>query len=362
MNSLNISSLAVKLFKSIKPQQFIAARSLNTQHFRTAQLSSYVTPQIHLTPSKDLLKAHLHIASPLSIFFKEKKPLESTLSVKKDESWNPIFTDAQLSTARELNVPPSECNQHGVFINRSPEIQKVILRSINENVSLEEVTPSMLKEIVRLYSSNQQIERLDKHDLSGLTELRLLDLTCNKIKEIPKDFFKYTPYLERIHMDDNKLTELNKHSLAHTNNLEVATISNNLIQLISSKTFNMSPKLELINLSFNQIGFIPKDVLKYQDKLEILNLAYNYLKIIPAEIFENKRVLVWLFLQSNHIETLPEELRNNCKIIQKITLDSNPVKYLPENLKEIPELHLNNTPIYKENRHNHLKGFYPPYK
>ena len=150
-------------------------------------------------------------------------------SLKKNQKRNShTITEKQRVCAEKLGVDPSECNQHGVFINRTNTIIFRILQIIGTS-KRKNITPQMLENIKDLSILHEQIDekKLKKNDLHGLINLQKINIQNNNIKEIHKDTFTHTPRLSEIFLINNNLSSLPPKVLSPLHNLTRIDIDGN---------------------------------------------------------------------------------------------------------------------------------------
>nr|KAF6494741.1 epiphycan [Rousettus aegyptiacus] len=102
--------------------------------------------------------------------------------------------------------------------------------------------PPLPKNTAYFYSRFNKIKKINKNDLSGLNDLRRIDLTSNLISEIDEDAFRKLPQLRELVLRDNKIRQLPE--LPST--LTFIDISNNRLgrKGIKQEAFKVSLKVE----------------------------------------------------------------------------------------------------------------------
>ena len=140
------------------------------------------------------------------------------------------------------------------------------------------------------------------------TILRNLDLSENKIREIPK-FFINLSALKKLHLADNFISLLPE---------EIGCLKS----------------LELLNISNNQLTQLP-DTLIGCHSLTNINLSGNQFVEIPIVIVNLPNIEV-IDLSANLIETIPEDIRNLQAV--ELNLNRNRLRLLHPNLAKCPRL------------------------
>ena len=150
---------------------------------------------------------------------------------------------------------------------------------ITKNVSINEI---------RLEKNNLSI--LPKNFLRFFPNLKYLNLSCNKIKELPHT--------------DNKL------QIEHLY-LTMNFFMDNTMELVAQ----LCPKLKSFHGSYNSFTLIPNECAKSWPDLEELNLSKNNIFRIPNSI-RNMRQLQILRLHSNQLKMIP----NLVSLLKKLRL------------------------------------------
>ena len=193
---------------------------------------------------------------------KPKKPI-SHLNTLESHPKTTVsdFSEKQIACAERLGVDPKECNQHGVFTERSPQVKDGLLHLLPSN-SWDEVTPKMLKNIGSLNLQKKNITSLKKQDFDGLLRLLLLFLDSNLLTTLPNGIFENLPMLDMVFLNENKLSH------------------------IPVGIFDNLRKLKWLFLNENQLKTLPNNMIKNLNNLSLL-LLYDNPLIISETLFRN---------------------------------------------------------------------------
>ncbi|XP_077099672.1 toll-like receptor 8b [Siphateles boraxobius] len=237
-----------------------------------------------------------------------------------DLSHNRVYmrSDSALNELKELEVLDLSHNNHyfevaGVrntltFLENL-QFLKVLNLSWNEINTLTNKTlrSDSLKEL------QFQANRLDimwKKDrgfkglFKSLSNLTHLDISFNKLSEIPDDIFSYFPCtLKYLGMSRNTLADFEWEQLKYLPQLETLDLSKNKLSKVTRKLSKHTNSLRVLDLSHNLIVTLKHSILKDVKSLMILNLAFNHLKHISDTSFQtgNDHYLRTLYLQRNPI-------------------------------------------------------------
>ena len=153
-------------------------------------------------------------------------------------------------------------------------------------------------------------------DLYHLTNLESINLSNNKLREVPEWISKLHK-LEYINCNRNFITEIPK-TLPH--NLTTLYLGNNLITEIPKTLPN---KLEYLSLSHNSITDVPE---LHLPNLTYLNLRNNFIHNLPNQL---PTELYDISLAGNLIKKLPTKLPPKLKFLD---LSNNLITKLPNQL------------------------------
>lgn len=127
----------------------------------------------------------------------------------------------------------------------------------------------------------------------------ILDLSNNKIKQIPVGVFNGNSKLKDINLDNNLLTNIDKEVFSNLPNLDRLSLANNKLTELSADTFSDAIELRVLNLSNNSI-VLPKD-----------------------STFLNQPVLRELFLRNSSLTELYDETFVNLSGLHTLKMDGN---------------------------------------
>lgn len=112
----------------------------------------------------------------------------------------------------------------------------------------------------------------------------LVDLSDNKLANIPQKFYSNFPQLKQLYLQHN----------------HIVTLHPDFMKLI---------ELKELYLDFNDQAFLPPSIFNLP-KLEVLSASNNKLESIPVAVKSDTSTLVYLNLNNNRIRALPDEIGN----------------------------------------------------
>ncbi|KAK3519791.1 hypothetical protein QTP70_004950 [Hemibagrus guttatus] len=217
----------------------------------------------------------------------------------------------------------------------------------------------------KLYVFKNGIETIEQEDFTGMESLEMLDLSQNKLKELPDRVFAPLSSLRNIDLSSNQITHISQESFAGLELLERLYLHTNAIKSIHPAAFDgleqllelklyrnelttvpalKMPHLLLLDLRFNKIPSPgPTDL--QTPKLESLKLGGLGLSTLNQELLGSFNNLHELDISNNQLKVFPRVLWK-AKGLVRLSLASNPVGPLKwehfENLNELQELDISN--------------------
>lgn len=209
-----------------------------------------------------------------------------------------------------------------------------------------------------LYVFKNGIETLDQQDFIGLENLEMLDLSQNKLKELPDHVFEPLTSLRNLDLSSNQITLISQESFVGLKLLERLYLHSNTIKSIHPAAFDgleqllelklyknelttvpvlKMPHLLLLDLRFNKIPS-PGSADLQTPKLEALKLGGLGLSTLNQELLGTFNNLHELDISNNQLKTVPPVLWEARGLV-KLSLAGNPIGPLKwENFKNLTEL------------------------
>ncbi|XP_037911298.1 chaoptin isoform X1 [Hermetia illucens] len=182
-----------------------------------------------------------------------------------------------------------------------------------------------------------------------LINLRLLDLSGNKIKSIEEGLLKGCSKLEEFYLDNNSLSEVPSNSINGPDTLKVLSLQRNNIAQLKFESFAAQPYLEKINLAHNQIKTIEGGTFGGLDSIKEINLNGNRISKMNSDVFEGVNSLEVLDLSQNFISLFPVVALETIESLKSLNLSSNMIQKLDSShlqvIKDIEVLDLSRNGI-----------------
>ena len=210
---------------------------------------------------------------------------------------------------------------------------------------------------IKLFS---RFDRLKRKLFWDLESLEILDLSNNKISEIPYKLFKSQANLKMLKLSRNLLTQLASETLLGIEKLNHLMLDNNLLEEIDDGVFSNFSSLSVLDLSNNNLAKIPQS-LRFLRNLKSLDLSHNLIADmdlvdlsmsqlwrldlsgnrignISVGALQELKSLQILDLSNNKIEEVERGAFDFTKVIRAVRLDSNYLTRMDNLFDELPNL------------------------
>ncbi|KAK0422607.1 hypothetical protein QR680_007668 [Steinernema hermaphroditum] len=166
--------------------------------------------------------------------------------------------------------------------------------------------PILLNPQIRSLSlAGNQIARLDVDHLRLYSNLEYLDLSGNRIREIPAHVFQSLQKLKVLRLGGNNVTVLERDAFVGLYQLQSLDLGGNKIERVNVNTFADLGQLYFLNLSANSLHFVAPSAFQGLRLVSELDLSGNKLDAVPRALFAPLATLRQLDLSSNLIAELP---------------------------------------------------------
>ncbi|XP_065659175.1 leucine-rich repeat serine/threonine-protein kinase 2 isoform X5 [Hydra vulgaris] len=254
-------------------------------------------------------------------------------------------SDKNLRLLKDIQISAEKWHHLKSFISKDKEFAYPVCIGCNSMVKNYKGVKYILwdifcdKENLKADWKGLLLRFLHEDWFKSLTSYKDVILSYNEIKSIPTDILSYLKSVEKLNLSSNKLQE------------------------VPLELFRL-PKLYSLILSSNQLKYLP-DVKEWSPSLRTLVLEKNLLEGFPSHVEELK--LKHLYLADNKLKNVPESICN-LKCLETLNISRNVgINLLPTNmgkLSKLIDLRLEGLEIkdlpsqYKTTKDilNHLKG------
>ena len=141
------------------------------------------------------------------------------------------------------------------------------------------------------------LQQVESDTFTGLSNLKILSLSQNRLKVLPEDLLRPMPALEKFLLGGK------------TDEGGFRIVDGNELSVLPQELLQHSPRLQVLDLSENKLTSLPHNVLDKIPLLETLDLGSNKLTELPGKIFSGLNKLQELVLRSNELSELPADCR-----------------------------------------------------
>lgn len=264
----------------------------------------------------------------------------------------------------QLKTVYLDCNFLTSLSKQTSETITTLTLSLN-NIQTIEVAALKLPQLLNLNLSKNRIKNLPKNFSESFPNLINLDLSYNYIEEIPESSSIFPETLKELNLSHNCIEKVST-TITSLRNLISLKINDNkltyvpklnpFIQLFCASDNKISEiesqdlfSLIGINLQNNELTSYPIGI--YHPYLEGINLSHNKISRInfSSSIEENQnRNLEFIDLSFNQIEFIPKELFECYPNIQRLFVHFNKISEIPSeisNCEFLKELSISFNPI-----------------
>uniref|UniRef100_A0A915K7J1 Ig-like domain-containing protein n=1 Tax=Romanomermis culicivorax TaxID=13658 RepID=A0A915K7J1_ROMCU len=204
------------------------------------------------------------------------------------------------------------------------DVQMIILK--NNHVQRLSIDQS-LRDLIILDLSHNFLQQSPIMDESRreLFNLKLLDLSFNRLEKLDDFQFEGLFNLEELNLADNSLFSINDRSFLGLNKLETLKLSGNRLPFFENVWWKNLPNLHNLYADRNRFTFLQADAFKLLPNLMTLDLSKNKLYRINDRAFTDLIKLETLNLNSNFLIQVPRESLTFLKSIKSINLGRNAI-------------------------------------
>lgn len=155
-----------------------------------------------------------------------------------------------------------------------------------------------------MYTWNSGIEKVSKSDFHNAHNLRVIDLSQNRIRVVLDSTFFWAIDLELIDLSQNKIIQIERNAFHGLISLRILYLQNNLIDRLAPGMFEFLPLIETLHMNDNRIPSIDRNLFANNFKLKSILLNDNHIKTVDGTTFQHLRQLAHFDMHNNPTEGL----------------------------------------------------------
>ena len=153
--------------------------------------------------------------------------------------------------------------------------------------------------------SYNHLEVLQFGQFSGLSGLRIVNLSHNRLRSLPRDVFSSTS-VESVDLSSNEFVAMPTSALTEiSSNLRHLNLSRNAIEHLDSTMFSNMPHLLSLSFANNRLTVLPDNIFIGVGGLRTLDLSSNPLRVNFKSLCHYIRRLHSLKLSGVELDVLP---------------------------------------------------------
>ncbi|GBP97662.1 Leucine-rich repeat-containing G-protein coupled receptor 4 [Eumeta japonica] len=223
----------------------------------------YALDPIELVPLRAALGDHTYNSSTVKRCVLPARPLAELLSALHPAAGDEIVT-VKLDEPRGAVL-----DSIGLVSLRHFIIFRAALRALPSAVF---TAPAMDHLVVRETLEPLRLDEDSLRPATGVSVLRTLELSMDRINVLPPRVFVHLPELRRLYLWKNDLEVITLDAFVGLKNLEELDLSRNRLKTIPQALCGIFPVLRSINLFNNSLIVVPQNAFTHCSALEILKL------------------------------------------------------------------------------------------
>ncbi|BES90893.1 IGc2 [Nesidiocoris tenuis] len=220
-------------------------------------------------------------------------------------------------------------------LNSSTLLKHVPLQTLNLNNNLVrqiEGNFSMLRDLVDLKLSHNELAYLKKESFRTFTSLKKLDINKNKLTAIGGLTFKGSDKLKILRLRQNAISKLEDGAFWGLQNLQILRLDHNDVTTISKGWTYGLASLQELYLASNRIRTVEDDSWEECENLLQLDLSNNDMSSITPSTFKHLSQLQKLKLDGNTISGISEGAFNCTPSLKILELNHNHISWIVEDM------------------------------
>ena len=214
--------------------------------------------------------------------------------------WINSGTFGQLKQLANLDLSFNKLTKLDASTFNSLTQLQVLLLHHNELEILGEHVFSPLVNLQQLVLSHNRLHRIESNIFTGLTSLRSLAIDANQLNYIHPLALRNISEVMELNCSSNRFESV-PHAINDLHQLRSLDLSYNRLKDIKNTSYQGNEQLYSLNLESNQIGNLSKGVFVDLPGLRILNLALNRIASIEQGSFDDVPDLHFLRLDGNQL-------------------------------------------------------------
>ena len=201
----------------------------------------------------------------------------------------------------------------------------------NRNLSNIDLLKGLSDKITELDLSGNKITEIPEGFFDNMTNLEYVDLNSNHIKALPENAFKNTKKLKWINIRANNLTEIKKDTLSGLDKLVYLELDNNSIASVEAGTLDGDTSLKQLSISGNELNALPDHLLDDAgDTIDFIELSNNEFVKLPNCINAATKKLRKISAFNNALEDISNIDFTKMSNLEEVNFYKNYIAQVPD--------------------------------
>lgn len=158
--------------------------------------------------------------------------------------------------------------------------------------------------------------------------IRIVSILDCEIDEMPDDYLELFTDIRVLNMSSVKLRQLFAADLKYSKRLEQIIVAHNRLSILPANLFGYTAELTSVDFSYNQILRLDPCLFNSLPELTTINFAHNRIESLNERIFDKLTNLEAIDFSHNKIHSIEAQLLANNEKLKMINLRNNPVLHL----------------------------------
>lgn len=201
----------------------------------------------------------------------------------------------------------------------------------NKNLSNIDLLKGLSDKITELDLSGNKITEIPEGFFDNMTNLEYVDLNSNHIKALPENTFKNTKKLKWINIRANNLTEIKKNTLSGLDKLVYLELDNNSIASVEAGALDGDTSLKQLSISGNELNALPDHLLDDAgDTIDFIELSNNEFVKLPNCINAATKKLRKISAFNNALEDISNIDFTKMSNLEEVNFYKNYIAQVPD--------------------------------
>jgi hypothetical protein len=188
-------------------------------------------------------------------------------------------------------------------------VEEIQAASGSKSTNIPEIICNTFDSVKTISLASIGLETIGENSLKKCTRIKKIFLIGNEIKTVNGLAFSGKPLLDTLDLSRNKISDLPDETFSLVKSLKKLDLSGN--EIVNPKWFGNLGKIQELYLNNNKIIDLAAGTFGSSDFLTYLSLANNGLTTIKSESFGALPNLATIDLQHNKINEIDEQFINN---------------------------------------------------